>query len=77
MQDIELELLLLCLRRRSLLYWYIVLSVLVVVVVIGVLLHRKISYRNLTVKLSIHKNSEFFPSVFGGNLTEHKIPQGR
>jgi len=31
----------------------------------------------LTVKLSIHEHSEFFPSVFGGKLTEHKIPQGR
>jgi hypothetical protein len=60
MQDIELELLLLCLRRRSLLYWCIVLSVLVVVVVIGVLLRRKISYRNWQSSFPYIKTRSFF-----------------
>ncbi len=59
MQDIELELLLLCLRRRSLLYWYIMLEALVVVV-IGVLLHRKISDRNWQSSFPYIKTLSFF-----------------
>lgn len=60
MQDIELELLLLCLRRRSLLYWCIMVSVLVVVVVISVLLRRKISYRNWQSSFPYIKTLSFF-----------------
>lgn len=72
MQDIELELLLLCPRRRSLLYWCIVLSVLVVVVVIGVLQHRKISYRNWQSSFPYMKTLSFFLVYLEVNLQSIK-----